>query len=720
MAKFLDYTGLQILVEKIKEHVSNSVSAAKSTLQANIDKKVDKTITVNGHALSSNVTVSKSDVGLGSVDNVQQIPMSQKGAASGVATLGSDGKLTSSQLPALKTINGSSIVGSGNITIDLSLYKLVDELPSTGIDNNKIYLVKSSGSGAENVYTEYIHVTPSSSDGEAAWEKLGEYKSDVDLTPYVKFTDIATTSKAGAMSTAMVTKLNGIADGATKVLVDDSLSTTSTNPVQNKVIKAALDGKASSSHTHQNLKIQLNSGTTEGTNQFTYNGSTAKSLNITPSSIGAATSGHNHDSSYVTSLGTSGNSLTWTKGGTANNITVPYATNSGHATSADSATSATSATTATTATTANKVSNSFVIKVNTPTTATEGTNTYTFNGSAAKTLDIKAGSNVTLTPAAGTLTISSKDTTYSAGTGIKISSGTISVNTNGNPGQFLNGNGSWSTPANTTYSAGTGLGLSGTTFNLDVAGDGTLGGLAVGYEENGKNYPVELDEDNKAFVNVPWTDTTYGVATTVANGLMSSADKTKLNGIADGANKYVHPTQTAHSSGLYKVTINETGHVSAATSVSKSDITALGIPAQDTKYSAGDGLTLSGTTFSVNAEGTTSGKKYAVTIDDTDGNLYVNVPWTDNNTTYTAGTGLTLSSNKFSLNKATTSALGGVKLYSATAITSGTPVAAVSAGTSNRLYPVQLNGSDQMVVNVPWTDTVDTAIPTSEIEALFN
>ena len=129
MAKFLDYTGLQTLVSKIKEHVSTSVESAQSTLQSAINAKVDKTTTVNGHALSGNVTVSKSDVGLGNVLNVAQIPATEKGAANGVATLGSDSKLTASQLPALKTINGSSIVGSGNITIDLSLYKLVDALP---------------------------------------------------------------------------------------------------------------------------------------------------------------------------------------------------------------------------------------------------------------------------------------------------------------------------------------------------------------------------------------------------------------------------------------------------------------------------------------------------------------------------------------------------------------------------------------------------------------
>lgn len=44
-----------------------------------------------------------------------------------------------------------------------------------------------------------------------------------------------------------------------------------------------------------NLTIKLNSGTTEGTNLFTFNGSTAKSINITPNSIGAAASDHTHN-----------------------------------------------------------------------------------------------------------------------------------------------------------------------------------------------------------------------------------------------------------------------------------------------------------------------------------------------------------------------------------------------------------------------------------------
>ena len=54
----------------------------------------------------------------------------------------------------------------------------------------------------------------------------------------------ATTSSAGLMSASDKSKLDGIATGATKITVDTALSSTSTNPVQNKVINSALSGKA--------------------------------------------------------------------------------------------------------------------------------------------------------------------------------------------------------------------------------------------------------------------------------------------------------------------------------------------------------------------------------------------------------------------------------------------------------------------------------------------
>lgn len=73
----------------------------------------------------------------------------------------------------------------------------------------------------------------------------------------------------------------------------------------------------------------------------------------------------------------------------------------------------------------------------------------------------------------------------------------------------------------------------------------------------------------------------------------TTAEKNKLSGIAAGANKYTHPAYTVRSSGLYKVTVDNTGHVSNAAAVSKSDITGLGIPAQDTTYGVFAGATTS-------------------------------------------------------------------------------------------------------------------------------
>lgn len=58
---------------------------------------------------------------------------------------------------------------------------------------------------------------------------------------------VASTSNAGLMSASDKTKLDGIADGANKTIVDSALSTSSTNPVQNKVVYTELGKKLSRS-----------------------------------------------------------------------------------------------------------------------------------------------------------------------------------------------------------------------------------------------------------------------------------------------------------------------------------------------------------------------------------------------------------------------------------------------------------------------------------------
>lgn len=80
-------------------------------------------------------------------------------------------------------------------------------------------------------------------------------------------------------------------------------------------------------------------------------------------------------------------------------------------------------------------------------------------------------------------------------------------------------------------------------------------------------------------LGIPGQDTTYGNATQSTSGLMSAADKTKLDGISTGANKYVHPTGEAANKtlGLYKIATDATSHVKQVTAVTKKDITDLGI-----------------------------------------------------------------------------------------------------------------------------------------------
>ena len=70
-------------------------------------------------------------------------------------------------------------------------------------------------------------------------------------------------------------------------------------------------------------------------------------------------------------------------------------------------------------------------------------------------------------------------------------------------------------------------------YSLPTASSTTKGGITLGYSQNDKNYPVALDDSGKAYVNVPWTDTntTYGLATSTNDGLMSKADKTKIDSI---------------------------------------------------------------------------------------------------------------------------------------------------------------------------------------------
>lgn len=258
-----------------------------------------------------------------------------------------------------------------------------------------------------------------------------------------------------------------------------------------------------------------------------------------------------------------------------------------------------------------------------------------------------------------------------------------------------------------SWSSWTEVGAGGIT-SIPQASSSALGGIKIGYSDNGRNYAVELDSSGKAYVNVPWTDTntTYNVATTGANGLMSSSDKSKLNGIQAGADAVSFSRSLSSGTKIGTININGTN----------TDIYAP-TAGEPVEY----GVATSTTLGLVRIGYPKSGKNYPVELNSSN-QMYVNVPWTDNNTTYSAGAGLSLSGTVFSLGKATPTTLGGVKV-SSTEISTISTVAATTLCLQNRIYPVQLaypsgsagtDGNKVLSVYVPWQNTTYSVVSTSK------
>ena len=258
-----------------------------------------------------------------------------------------------------------------------------------------------------------------------------------------------------------------------------------------------------------------------------------------------------------------------------------------------------------------------------------------------------------------------------------------------------------------SWSSWTEIGAGGIT-SIPQASSSALGGIKIGYSDNGRNYAVELDSSGKAYVNVPWTDTNtiYNVATTSANGLMSSSDKSKLDGIQAGADAVSFSRSLSSGTKIGTININGTNtDIYAPTAV------------EPVKY----GVATSTTLGLVRIGYPESGKNYPVELNSSN-QMYVNVPWTDNGTPYSAGAGLSLSGTVFSLVKATPTTLGGVKV-SSTEISTISTVAATTFGSQNRIYPVQFaypsgsagtDGNKVLSVYVPWENTTYSVVSTSK------
>lgn len=120
-------------------------------------------------------------------------------------------------LQAALTAGAGISIGDDNtiaVTLDTGLFVIVSSLPATPDEGNanKLHLVPSATSESGNIYTEYIYVTK---DGASSWEKIGEYKAEVDLSGYVqKETDKGLSSND--FTDELLAKLNAIAESANK------------------------------------------------------------------------------------------------------------------------------------------------------------------------------------------------------------------------------------------------------------------------------------------------------------------------------------------------------------------------------------------------------------------------------------------------------------------------------------------------------------------------
>lgn len=225
------------------------------------------------------------------------------------------------------------------------------------------------------------------------------------------------------------------------------------------------------------------------------------------------------------------------------------------------------------------------------------------------------------------------------------------------------------------------------TFTPPTSSATVLGGIKVGYTTSGKNYKVQLDSSGNAYVNVPWTDnnTTYNEATADTLGLV------KIGYASNGKNYAV-----LLANGKMYVNVPWTDSNTTYTQATSDNLGLVKIG-----YSA-------------------NGKNYPVALDG-NGKMYVNVPWTDTNTTYT------------NMGAASASAAGKAGLVPAPAagkqasflrgdgtwvIPTNTTYAKANTTTlglvmigyaeNGKNYPVELDSSGKMYVNVPWTDTNTT------------
>ena len=264
------------------------------------------------------------------------------GKANGLASLGSDGKVPSAQLPSFVDDVVDSYIVSGSTALSSGWLSATSTGAAFTPETGKIYIVLTAGNYLNKTYrwsgTTYVEISPSivigtgtgnAADGKIVNDHINNTtvhitstertywngKQDVNVTTkdhtgtskeqsiksWIDYliTELNTkvTSESGkGLSTndftnALKTKLEGIAEGA-EVNVQSNWSETNTNS------DAYIKNKPTSLKNPHSLTINLK----DTNNQTVYDGSSAKTITVTPSSIGAAASSHTHASTDITGL----------------------------------------------------------------------------------------------------------------------------------------------------------------------------------------------------------------------------------------------------------------------------------------------------------------------------------------------------------------------------------------------------------------------------------
>ena len=134
-----------------------------------------------------------------------------------------------------------------------------------------------------------------------------------------------------------------------------------------------------------------------------------------------------------------------------------------------------------------------------------------------------------------------------------------------------------------------------TTYTLPNATSSTLGGVKIGSNITISSGTISLTKDNVTAAlgyTPPTTNTTYSVATTSANGLMSSTDKSKLDGIATGATKNTASSTTPKANGT--AAVGSESNYARGDHVHPAQTTVSGNAGTATKFASAQSVTLTG------------------------------------------------------------------------------------------------------------------------------